>query len=79
VNTVRPIEEIVAEKLNFHGVSLVELRGARQSMRLRQVRREALEAVWLERPDLSSGQVAKYFNREGSTVRHMVRNVGVAA
>lgn len=74
---MRSMEQIVADSLRQHGVSLVEFRGHRQSDHLRKVRAEALANVWLERPDLSSGEVGRYFNRDGSTVRCLLRSRGV--
>ena len=76
---MRSIEEIVSEILDKAGVSLVEFRGHRQSLRLREVRAAAMLKVWAERPDLSSGEIARYFNREGSTVRHVLSKAGVMA
>jgi chromosomal replication initiation ATPase DnaA len=76
---MRSVEEIVSESLERHGVSLVELRGHRQSDRLKAARGEALVRVWKERPDLSSGEVGRYFNREGSSVRHMLTRRGALA
>lgn len=75
----RPIAEIAAEVARTRGVSLAEMRGARLSRNIAQARREALARIRIERPDVQSHIVARYFHREGSTIRHAWCNMAELA
>lgn len=65
----RSIADIVHEVATEHGVTVTDIRGCRQNMQVRRARSEAMKAVARERPDLSSGQAAIFFRRDGSTIR----------
>lgn len=67
----RSLADIVSDVARKHGISLAELRGSRQNMRVSKARKAAFKALHSERPDLSSNAVATYFRRDPSTIRHI--------
>jgi chromosomal replication initiation ATPase DnaA len=69
----RPIADIVNEVARRFKVPVPDLRGPRQSKRLRAARREAYRMIYGERPDLSPSTVANFLNRDGSTIRRRWR------
>jgi hypothetical protein len=75
----RSMADIVNEVVKRRKVSLREVLGARQHEYLLEARREIYEAIRAERPDLSSNQVGKFMNRDGSRIRHFWRNQSEAA
>lgn len=75
----RSMADIAAEVAREHRVSLTELRGERHLKYVCAARMEAMVKVRAERPDLSSAQVAAYFNRDPSTVRHTWRKAEAQA
>lgn len=60
------IAQQVAEET---GVPLAEIRGGRRRHYQLRARWKLIERVRVERPDLSSSQVARFLNVDGSTVR----------
>lgn len=64
------MHDIVAEVSETHGVHPGVIRGARQDKQAIKARHAALVRVKRERPDLPSTQVALYFRRDSSTIRH---------
>lgn len=75
----RSMADIAIEAASRTGTRLSELRGGRQSPGISRARRAAFNAIRLERPDLTSQQVAMFFNVEGSTVRHAWRRLELEA
>jgi chromosomal replication initiation ATPase DnaA len=71
-STGRSMADIAAEVAAEHGVEVAALRGSSQANEITWVRRAAFRRIHQERPDLSSGQIARYFHREGSSVRHAI-------
>ena len=79
---MRPMEEIVSEVARQCETPLAVIRGKDAGASppgIRAVRRNAILAVTSERPDLSSNQIARYFNRDSSTIRHIISTWGGAA
>lgn len=66
----RSIAEISAEAAREMKVPLEVLRGTLYSQRLHQKRLVVYSRIKAERPDVRSDQIARYFNREASTIRH---------
>lgn len=62
---MRPMAEIVSEVARQCETPLAVIRG-------KDAGASPPGTVTSERPDLSSNQIARYFNRDGSTVRHIV-------
>lgn len=75
----RPIAEIAAEVARERGISLAEMRGQRGTKELISARWEAMKRIRAERPDLNSACIARYFHRDGSTIRHAWRSLSVVA
>lgn len=73
----RSIADISAEVANECGVDLRVMRSALVLDHIVAARDKALARIRRERPDVSSGTVAAYFNREPSTIRHSWRKSGV--
>lgn len=66
----RSVPEIIADVAKRHGITVTELLGQRKPVHVTAARMEAYRIAGEERPDLSSGQIARFFKREGSTIRH---------
>ena len=71
----RSVADIVAGCVRKHRVSLKEMRGAGQSRYVTKARRQTVEAIVVERPDLASRHIASFLNRDPSTIRHMVNKL----
>lgn len=67
----RSIADIARDVADEHGVSLADIRGSRRTREILRARHQAMMQCRYQRPDLSSGQVAQYFQRDASTVRHL--------
>jgi hypothetical protein len=72
----RSMADIAAEVAAEHGVEVSDLRGTSRRHKITSVRHDAFLRICRERPELSSAQIARYFHREGSTLRHVIRNAG---
>jgi chromosomal replication initiation ATPase DnaA len=68
-NQRRPLVSILREVSEEFGVTVHALRGLRRSARLAGARRQFYLRAMAERDDLSSSEVARAINRDGSTVR----------
>lgn len=66
----RSMADIVKDVAESRGLTVEDLRGWRNTKPIATARHVAWEQIRVERPDLSSSQVARYFRRDGSTVRH---------
>lgn len=66
----RSVADIVAEVATERGINIRVLRSPLQLGHIASARHEAIARIKAERPDLSSAQVAAYFNRNASTIRH---------
>lgn len=75
----RSMADIAREAADAFGVRLADLMGKRKHPVSRKARRSALNAIRLERTDLSSTQVAMFFDVEASTVRHVWRRLELEA
>lgn len=73
----RSIADIAAEVSIECGVNLRVMRSPLMIEHIIAARDKALARIRQERPDLSSRQVAAYFNRDPSAVRHSWRRNGV--
>lgn len=71
----RSMPDIAAECIRRHHVSLKEMRGPGQSGYVAKARRATLAAIVGERPDLSSGQIGHFLNRDPSTIRHLILKI----
>lgn len=56
-------------------VTLGSIRGSRGYRRVIDARRAIIAKIYEERPDLSSSQVAAFLGCDGSTVRHIWRDL----
>jgi chromosomal replication initiation ATPase DnaA len=70
--TGRSMADIAAEVAAEHGVEVSRLRGPEQTYNVNAARHAAIRRVSQERPNLSSGQIARFFCRDGSTIRHVI-------
>lgn len=75
----RSMADICVDVAGEFGIRVADIRGGRRNPGLRKARRKAFDMVRMERPDLSSAQVAAFFNVEGSTVRHVWRRLEAEA
>lgn len=66
----RSMHDIASGIAARHCISMALLRGQRRSTTLFAVRKKIYQQIKIERPDLSSGAVARFMNRDGSSVRH---------
>jgi len=69
----RSMTEIVSEIAGRYHVRVADIIGHRRTPVLGMARQEAYDVIRVERPDLTSGQVARFLNRESSTIRHAWR------
>lgn len=69
----RSMADIAKQVADRHRVRLDDMRGERRDRNLAAARREAWAQIKRERPDLTSSQVAIYFHKNGSTIRHVWR------
>lgn len=69
----RSIADIAAECAEEFGVNLNVLRSPLMFDHIVDARHKTLARIRQERPDLRSHQVAAYFHRESSTIRHSWR------
>lgn len=74
----RSMADIVKEVAARRKVSVREMRSGCFYRYITQARQEAYRAIRSERPDITSGQIAIFFNREGSTIRHHFRQMGMS-
>lgn len=70
-------ERIIQAVAKNHGLTVDDIRGARRSDKIVNARKEAYAAVARKKPAWSSGQLALFFRREASTIRHVLRGMGV--
>lgn len=68
----RSIADICAEASRDLGVPLPVLRGGARKKRLGRLRRQVYVRIVTERPDVSSTQIGRYFNREASAIRKAI-------
>lgn len=73
----RPVHVIVTEMCQRVGISIAELRGASRARVMVAARRAVIAAVYVERPDMSLPQLARFFRRDHTTLIHAVRKAGV--
>lgn len=71
--TGRTMADIAAEIAAKRLVPLKDMRGSSRRHEISRARWAAYRQIKLERPDLTSTQVAMYFNRDASSVRHAWR------
>ena len=69
----RSMADIAAEVARDRGIGLHEMRGEAKPGYVVDARFEAYRRIRQERPNLSSSQVAAYFNKEPSSIRHAWR------
>lgn len=73
------LADIARQEAEKGNVTVAELRGASQMHNLGRVRRAIYRRARLERPDLSSSQIAQYMRKCSSTVRHAWANMETSA
>lgn len=64
------LADIAKQEAEKAGVELDVLRGKSQKHGIVRIRRAIYRRIRIERPDLSSSQVAKFMRKDSSTVRH---------
>ena len=69
------IADIAREEAEKAGVSLDQLRGRTRKHDVVDVRRRVYDRARVERPDLSSSQIANYMRKDASSVRHAWRRM----
>ncbi|MER9814277.1 helix-turn-helix domain-containing protein [Mesorhizobium sp. M0129] len=73
-----PVSVIIAEVAREHNVRPGDIVGQARSRRITAARRAAMARVHIERPDLSSTVVGRFFgDRDHSTVLHAWRKAGL--
>jgi hypothetical protein len=70
----RSIGDIAAEVAGELGLSLIDMRGLSRSDELVEARAVAYLRIQKERPDVSSGQIGRYFGRDASVIRRAWRH-----
>ena len=73
----RSMADIAREICAEYGVTLAQVRGSRGFRRIVEARKAIITKVYDERPDLSSSQIAVFLCCDGSTVRHLWRDLRV--
>ena len=64
------LAEIARQEAEKAGVTVEDIRGMRRQRNLVRVRFAVYRRAKLERPDLTSSQVARFMRKDSSTVRH---------
>ncbi len=65
-----PVRQIIERIAAFHGTTYDQIVGVRLDRGLVAARHDAIKAVSDARPDLSSPQIGKFFNRDHTTILH---------
>lgn len=69
------LADIARQEAEQAGVAIDQVRGKCQKAPLVRTRRAIYRRVRVERPDLTSTQVAIYMRKDGSTIRHEWRRM----
>jgi len=65
-----PVRQIIEQVATFHGITYDHIVGIRLDRDIVAARHDAIKAVSDARPDLSSPQIGKFFNRDHTTILH---------
>ena len=74
---LRPMEDIAREASDDLGISLEEIMGRSRVLHIARARGTVMAAVYVQRPDLSLNQIARFFGRDHTTVLAAVQKTGV--
>ena len=71
---VMPVKQIItATLIAFPDISFAQIIGSGRSQAVVEARKACMRAVYAQRPDLSSTQIAAVFKRDHTTLLHAVR------